>query len=53
MFHVKQEKMFVKQVEIQIKYRGYIERQHEDVEKSIKLEESILPANIIIILLMV
>lgn len=34
------------QVEIQIKYRGYIERQHEDVEKSIKLEESILPANI-------
>jgi len=34
------------QVEIQIKYRGYIERQHEDVEKSIKLEESILPTNI-------
>ncbi len=35
-----------KQVEIQVKYEGYIEKQLKQVEKFIKLENKILPNNI-------
>ena len=35
-----------KQVEIQIKYRGYIERQLDQVERARKLESTQLPVNI-------
>ncbi len=34
------------QVEIQAKYHGYIERQHDEIERSRKSEETTLPLNI-------
>ncbi|MBW3733836.1 tRNA uridine-5-carboxymethylaminomethyl(34) synthesis enzyme MnmG [Aeromonas dhakensis] len=33
------------QVEIQIKYAGYIERQHDEVEKQLRNENTLLPLN--------
>lgn len=35
----------IEQVEIEAKYQGYIERQQEDVEKSLAHEELVLPAD--------
>lgn len=34
------------QVEIQIKYAGYIERQHDEVEKQLRNENTLLPLNL-------
>ena len=36
----------ITQVEIQIKYEGYLTRQNELIERSLKLEEKLIPKDI-------
>ena len=45
------EKEVCEQIEIDVKYEGYIARQYELVEKFVKLEETKIPTNSIIFLL--